>query len=259
MYRMMPASPAGTGRWLRPAAAAVVAGVIFALCGGYSAGQERALNEPPEGFEALFNGENLEGWKGLVGNPVSRARMTGSGLEDAQAGSDDDMRAHWSVVDGILVFDGGGHNLCTVKDYGDFELLVDWKIGDFGDSGIYLRGSPQVQIWDPAQWPVGSGGLYNNQTGRSDPLTCEDKPIGEWNTFRIIMIGDRVTVYLNGVLVADDVVMENYWEREKPIYPVGPIELQSHSTPLYFRNIFIREIPPYLINCLRRFLISADL
>ncbi len=154
------------------------------------------------------------------------------------------MHAHWKVVDGVLVFDGKGHSLCTAKDYGDFELLVDWKIEAGGDSGLYLRGSPQVQIWDLVQRPEGSGGLYNNKKGPSKPLKCADNPVGQWNTFRIIMTGERVTVYLNDVLVVDNVVLENHWEPDKPIYPVGQIELQSHNSPLYFSNIFIREIPP---------------
>jgi HEAT repeat protein len=201
------------------------------------------LNKPPEGFVALFNGKDLKGWKGLVADPPTRAKMTAEQLARAQAEADSSMRLHWSVQDGVLVFDGKGANLCTAKDYGDFEMLVDWKIEKHGDSGIYLRGSPQVQIWDPAQWPEGSGGLYNNQKGPSKPLRKADHPIGEWNTFRIRMVGDRVTVYLNDVLVVDSVTLENYWEREKPIYPTGAIELQSHSSPLYFRNIFIREIP----------------
>ncbi|UCE20658.1 MAG: DUF1080 domain-containing protein, partial [Candidatus Aminicenantes bacterium] len=105
-------------------------------------------------------------------------------------------------------------------------------------------GSPQVQIWDTAQWPEGSGGLYNNQIGPSKPLAVADYPIGEWNSFWIKMVGEKVTVYLNNVLVVDNVVMENYWERDKPIYPTGQIELQAHSTPLHFRNIYIREITP---------------
>ncbi|MFQ6038541.1 MAG: DUF1080 domain-containing protein, partial [Candidatus Aminicenantales bacterium] len=196
-----------------------------------------------EGFVPLFNGRNLEGWKGLVADPVRRARMSPEELAEAQAVADRRMRDHWKVVDGVLVFDGKGDNLCTVQDFGDFELLLDWKIEPGGDSGVYLRGAPQVQIWDPAQWPEGSGGLYNNTTGPSSPLQRADHPVGTWNTFRIKMIGDRVTVHLNGILVVDNVVMENYWERDKPIYPVGPIELQAHNTPLYFRNIYIREIP----------------
>jgi hypothetical protein len=201
------------------------------------------LNNPPEGFIALFNGKDLKGWKGLVADPPTRAKMTADELAKAQASADSSMRLHWSAQNGVLVFDGKGANLCTARDYGDFELLVDWKIEKNGDSGIYLRGSPQVQIWDPAQWPEGSGGLYNNQKGPSKPLRRADHPIGEWNRFRIRMIGDRVTVYLNNMLVVDSVALENYWEREKPIYPTGAIELQSHNSILYFRNIFVREIP----------------
>jgi hypothetical protein len=202
------------------------------------------LNQPPKGFVALFNGKDLAGWKGLVGNPKTRAGMSLQDLAKAQVKADEQMRAHWQVVDGVLVFDGRGHSLCTAKDYGDFELLVDWKIETGGDSGLYLRGSPQVQIWDPAQRPEGSGGLFNNKKVPSKPLKCADNPVGQWNKFRIIMTGEKVTVYLNDVLVVDNVVLENYWERDKPIYPVGQIELQSHNSPLYFSNIFIREIPP---------------
>ena len=195
-----------------------------------------------KGFVPLFNGRDLTGWKGLVGDPVSRSKMTQEELMEAQTRADEDMRKHWTVIDGILTFDGKGHSLCTARAYGDFEMLVDWKIQKQGDSGIYLRGSPQVQIWDPAQWPEGSGGLYNNQKHPNKPLKMADHPIGEWNTFRIKMIGERVTVVLNDVLVVDNVVMENYWDREKPLYLSGQIELQAHSTPLYFRNIYIREI-----------------
>ena len=192
-----------------------------------------------EGFVPLFNRRDLSGWKGLVGDPVKRAKMMPEELEKAQALADESMHVHWKVDEGILVFDGRGESLCTDKDYEDFELFVDWKIEEGGDSGIYLRGSPQVQIWGPDQSLDGSGGLYNNQKGPSKPLVRADNPVGEWNTFHIKMIGERVTVYLNGVLVVDDVVMENYWERDNPIYPSGQIELQAHNTSLNFRNIFI--------------------
>jgi HEAT repeat protein len=195
------------------------------------------------GFVPLFDGRTLAGWKGLVADPPARAKMTPQELAVAQAAADDRMRAHWSVSDGALVFDGHGESLCTNSDYGDFELLADWKIEKGGDSGLYLRGSPQVQIWDPDANPVGSGGLYNNQKGKSQPDERADRPVGEWNSFRVIMIGDRVTVYLNDKMVVDNVVLENYWERDRPIYPAGQIELQAHGNPLWFRNIFIREIP----------------
>jgi len=90
---------------------------------------------------------------------------------------------------------------------------------------------------------VGSGGLYNNQNNPSEPLVCADHQIGEWNTFRIKMVGERVTVFLNDALVLNNVVLENYWDRGKPIYPAGPIELQNHGNTLWFRNVFVREFP----------------
>jgi len=204
--------------------------------------EDQQLNVPPEGFTALFNGKNLDGWKGLVGNPVTRAKMSADELKAAQAKGDESMREHWKVADGALVFDGKGDSLCTAKDYGDFELYVDWKIKEKGDSGIYLRGSPQVQIWDPKFNPVGSGGLYNNQKNPSTPLVVADNPIEEWNTFYIKMVGENVTIKLNGKLVVDNVVLENYWERDKPIYPTGQIELQNHGNTLWFRNIYLREL-----------------
>jgi hypothetical protein len=208
-----------------------------------------ADNRPPEGFTPLFNGKDLAGWKGLVapeGGPPARAKMSPDELAKAQKKADDDMRAHWKVVDGVLTFDGKGQSLCTAKDYADFEMYVDWKIGPKGDSGVYLRGSPQVQIWDPSDKPaagVGSGGLYNNEKHPSKPQLKADNPIGQWNTFHLKMVGDKVTIHLNGKLVVDNVVLENYWERDKPIYPTGQIELQNHSNPLYFKNLYIKELP----------------
>ena len=214
---------------------------------GRAQGEEKAappkLNTPPPGFIAIFNGKDLAGWKGLVGNPKSRAKMSPEALAKAQARADEQMRKHWKVEDGVIVFDGKGRSLCTGKDYANFEMYVDWKILPNGDSGIYLRGTPQVQIWDLNRRKEGSGGLYNNQKNPRKPLVCADNPIGEWNTFYIKMVGERVTIKLNGKLVVDNVVLENYWERKKPIYPTGQIELQNHGNSLYFRCIYLKELP----------------
>ena len=200
-----------------------------------------------EGFVKIFNGVDLTGWQGLVENPVVRARMKPEELARKQAEADKKIALNWSVKDGCIVFSGEGDNLCSVKEYGDFELLVDWKISKGGDSGIYLRGSPQVQIWDIQRTDsgveIGSGGLYNNERNISNPLKVADNPAGEWNSFRILMIGEKVSVWLNGELVVDDVTMENYWDRSIPIFPKGLVELQAHGTDLAFRDIYIREIP----------------
>ncbi len=195
-------------------------------------------NTPPAGYSALFNGHDLANWRGLV-EPGPRARLSPEELVKAQAAADQRMRDHWHVVNGELVFDGGGDNLCSVEQFGDFDLWVDWKITKGGDSGIYIRSSPQVQIWDN---PIGSGGLYNNQRHAHDPLVVADNPIGQWNTFHIVMVGEEVTVWLNGKLVVDHTPMENYWDRSKPIFPTGAIELQNHGSTLYFRNIFVKGL-----------------
>ncbi|WP_169974828.1 3-keto-disaccharide hydrolase [Tautonia rosea] len=178
---------------------------------------ESQLNTPPEGFIALFNGTDLTHWK-----------------------SDNDAAEHWTVKDGILHYDGKGNSLVTAKDYGDIELYVDWKIGPKADSGIYLRGKPQVQIWDEPE--IGSGGLFNNKVGESKPLVVADKPIGEWNTFHIIMKGEKVTVFLNGEKVVDDVALENWPNYDGPIPAKGTVELQHHGNPLEFRNIYLKEL-----------------
>ena len=173
----------------------------------------RKPNVPPKGFVALFNGKDLKNWK-----------------------VDKDTAEHWSVKDGVLLYDGKGESLSTEKDYADFILCVDWKIEKGADSGIYLRGVPQVQIWDNKE---GSGGLWNNQKHPRKPLVVADKPLGEWNTFKIQMKGQNVTVHLNGKLVVDNVPLEPLGGRKK-----GPILLQDHGHPLWFRNIFLRELKP---------------
>jgi 3-keto-disaccharide hydrolase len=204
---------------------------------------------PPTDFTSVFDGKSLAGWKGLVDDPKRRATMTPTELANAQAVADKLMRADWKVEGGALVYRGTNFdNLCTVKDFVNFELLADWKIEPYSDSGIYLRGTPQVQIWDPYTQPTkngseaGSGGLYNNKKGGTNPLMVADKPIGEWNRFRIIMAGDNVHVFLNGELVVNDAALENYWQRDLPVFPFGPIELQAHKSVVWFKNLYIREL-----------------
>ena len=201
------------------------------------------------GFVSLFNGKDLTGWKGLVGNPIMRAKMSDTALQTAQAKADLKMKEDWVVKDGLLNYTGNlrGENLATVKEYGDIEMYIDWRIQEKGDAGIYLRGTPQVQIWDTSRREVGaqvgSGGLYNNQKNVSKPLVVADNKIGEWNTFHIIMKADKVTVYLNGILVTDNIALENYWNRTLPLFVKEQIELQAHGTFVSYRNIYLRELP----------------
>lgn len=225
------------------ALAFVIAGSLSSLLSA-----EDKLNVPPEGFTALFNGKDLTGWQGLV-TIKDRKTKPPEEIAKLQEAADKSMHEHWKVENGVLVFDGKGQSLCTAKDYGDFELLVDWKILKGGDSGIYLRGCPQVQIWD-TEWEEyfkhgaekGSGSLWNNKTNPRFPDVKADKPVEEWNTFHITMVGEKVTVKLNGQTVVNNVTMENLWDPGKPIYESGPIELQNHGNTLYFRNIYVKEL-----------------
>jgi len=202
-----------------------------------------------KGFVSMFNGKNLDGWQGMLlnGNPINIAKLSDKERAKLQVEANKKMHENWSVRDGQIIFNGKGANLVSKKIYKDFELIVDWKITKKGDSGIYLRGTPQVQIWDTSRVEVGaqvgSGGLYNNNKDNiRDPLKVADNPINEWNTFRITMIGQNVTVYLNGELVVDNVRMDNYWDRSIPIFESGTIELQAHGNELAFRDIYVREI-----------------
>ena len=209
------------------------------------------LSENPNegGYLPIFNGKNLDGWKGLVENPLKRASMSSKELTQAQQKADKEVAESWIVEDGVLLFTGKGNNLCTDKQYGDFDMFVDWKLypGPEPDAGIYLRGTPQVQIWDTARVnvgaQVGSGGLYNNKQNPGKPLVVADQKVGEWNTFRIRMVGERVSVWLNGALVTDNVILENYWDRSQPIFPMEQIELQAHGSKVAYRDIYLKEIP----------------
>jgi hypothetical protein len=269
-----------------------VAACLFVLLSGATAPARAEHNVPPAGYTALFNGKDLFGWYGWgTQDPTDLAKMTPEqradykrksvegGLVDAKgAARNDQINAHWRVEDGELVNDGQGLYLTTDRDYGDFDLWVDYKMLPLGDSGVYLRGIPQVQIWDSTEekkFPLGadkgSGGLWNNKSAAGKfPLKRMDRPFGEWNTLHIRMIGERVTVALNGEVVVDHAPLENFFANQKagyvaygkpgaaaggdaaklpngfmpdPAFPRGPIQLQTHGSAIRWRNVFIRDIP----------------
>jgi hypothetical protein len=217
---------------------------------------------PPAGFTALFNGKDLGGWRG--GDTFDHRKWLAMPEAERTAKNAEwtaDMKKHWSVEKGELVNDGNGKYATTEKDYGDFELLLEYKTVAKADSGIYLRGVPQVQIWDyteTAKFPIGadkgSGGLWNNSPGApgKDPLELADKPFGQWNKFRIVMVGARVSVWLNDKQVVDHALLENYYDRKTPVPVKGPIQLQTHGGEIRWRNVFLREIPADEANAILR-------
>src|SRR5947209_2563667 len=209
---------------------------------------------PPKGFIALFNGKDLGGWHGMPHfDPYKLDAMPEEERQAQLARWTDEAKKHWKVEKGELVNDGNGAYLTTDRAYGDIELLIEYKTVPLADSGIYLRATPQIQIWDytkeGGKWNLGadkgSGGLWNNAAGTPgrDPLVLADRPFGQWNSFRILMVGERVTVTLNDKLVVDFARLENFWNHKLPLPRTGQIQLQTHGGEIRWRNIFLREIP----------------
>jgi hypothetical protein len=208
----------------------------------------------PEGFRPLFNGKDLEGWFGWgTEDPRKLLAMSPDDLAGRMEASMEDIRKHWTVENGELVNDGHGLYLSTREFFRDFELRLEYQTVPTADSGVYLRGCPQVQIWDStleANFKIGadkgSGGLWNNSPGApgKDPLAKMDKPFGEWNSLRVVMAGEIVSVWLNGGLVVDRARMENYFDRGGPLPVRGPIQLQTHGGAIRWRNLFIRDLAP---------------
>lgn len=200
-------------------------------------------NVPPAGFVALFNGRDFSGWKVPAGD-----------------------NGHWKVVDGVIDYDArseasGEKSLWTVREFGDFTLLVDWRIKETpylnprvpyilpdgseardtlgkpfqmtlpdSDSGILLRGNAkyQINIWC---WPIGSGEMYGVRRDPAmppevragvTPRTQADHPVGQWNRYEITVRGGKVSVNLNGKSVLPGVTIPGLPAR-------GPLGLQHHG------------------------------
>jgi hypothetical protein len=224
-------------------------------------------NYKEKGYERLFNGKDLTGWKIPKGD-----------------------NGHWKVLDGVIDYDArseakGNKSLFSKQEFGDFKLHVEWRLkrhsglynmpvimpnGEYArdeegkvvrfmtpnaDSGILIKGAGQANIWC---WRVGSGEVWSTRNNkdlpteeraRAVPMFHADNPVGEWNAFDITVKGDRMTVYLNDILVIEDCLMPGMPEK-------GPIGLQHHggvvnketgemsgaSSLIQFRNIWIKEM-----------------
>lgn len=172
----------------------------------------------PAGFTDLIASRDLAGW------------------QDASTAAD-----HWKIENGELINDGKGTDLVTAKSYRNFELRLEWKIPLKGDSGVFLPGGQQVQIWAKDS---GSGGFVFDHKYTVSPTLAADKPLGEWNAFQIKLVDGKVTVTLNGKVVMQDVPVEKGFE-PPTLGPVeGPLRLQKspHNVMTAFRNVFIRAL-----------------
>ncbi|MGI9443712.1 MAG: 3-keto-disaccharide hydrolase [Rubripirellula sp.] len=245
-------------------------GVVIALVSCVLFGQEvRAQAEKEDGYTSLFNGKDLDHWVIPEGD--------GGHWKVLDGVIDYDSRSEAA----------GNKNLQTREEFGDFILKIDWRIKETSglydvpvvlsdgsylkdaagkkitiktpnaDSGIYLRGASKAQlnIWC---WPVGSGEVYGVRHKDTTPTEIRagvtprinaDNPVGEWNRFVIILVKDRVTVYLNDHMVLENAQLPDIPER-------GPIVLQHHGGPdqngklrpasslVQFRNVWIKSLDP---------------
>jgi hypothetical protein len=217
-----------------------------------SASSVFSQNNPPEGYKSLFNGTNLTGWYGRA--HVHPDEYNAMDEETRKQKIADDMisvKEDWVVHNGVLANRGKGLYLTTNDEFSDFELQIEYSTVPLADSGIYLKATPQVQIWDSTKeggkWSIGadkgSGGLWNNSPGAEgkDPLVLADRKFEQWNKFVIRQVGARTSVWLNDRLVVNHAIMENYWDRSKPLFQKGPIQLQTHGGLILWRNIFVKE------------------
>jgi hypothetical protein len=203
--------------------------------------------EQAAGWQLLFNGKDLTGWKGYK--------------KDAPG-------AAWVVEDGALALSAGGSgDLMTAAEYGPFELSLEWKISPKGNSGvIYLiheepdsantyNTGPEMQVLDNDGHADGkipshrAGALYDIET----PPDGAVKPVGEWNEARIVFIGSKIEHWLNGQKTAESSYGDEAWKKKVAAskfkqwkgfgtYPSGHIALQDHGDKVWYRNIKLKKL-----------------
>jgi hypothetical protein len=180
------------------------------------------------GFVPLFNGQDLTGWK----------------LRKA------DGHNSWSVEPGgvlknTVTKDVHGTDLVTEKKFWNFTVRYEYMVPDGSNSGFYLRGRHEIQILgDKGQGQPGKGGngaIY----GFKAPDVFASKPGGEWQTVEATIIGNKITVVLNGRKIHDNVecTVPTGSEIDRKVNEPGPIFLQGDHGTVSFRNLRIKELP----------------
>lgn len=155
---------------------------------------------------------------------------------------------NWKTSSNSMSYLGNRINsIQTQKDYENFEMYLEWKTT--GEAGISIRSIPEIGIGTKG----GSGALLGNKIHPSKPLVNADNKAGEWNTLYAKVVDDRVTIIVNGQTVARNTILENSISPTIPAYIKGKIELTGKNTPVEFRDLYIRELPPTPI-----FTLSSD-
>ena len=206
-------------------------------------------------FQPIFNGSDLTGWRGQFlapyDDPRKRINLEKEFLEEMTATANS-KAGNWTIADGALKCTRSGRGITTKDSYGDFELQLQYKVSPGCDSGILIRETQQIQIWDAddpglARYGAnkGSGSLWFSNDA-ADRLSIEraDKPTGEWNHMFIRMLRDRVSVWVNGKLVLNGGRVRDYWNPRANVVRRGAITLLASNKPAEFRHLAIRRLEP---------------
>lgn len=200
--------------------------------------------ERAAGWQLLFDGNSLEGWRGY---------------------NSEFMPTGWSVENGMLTRTGPGGDIITEQQFGDFELYLEWLVGPGGNSGVLVRavegqeevyhGAPEMQILDDAGHPDGRSPLTSagSNYGLHGAPHGIVKSAGEWNSSRIVVVNNQVEHWLNGDKVVEYELGSADWLRrvanskfaQWPEYgraSRGHIGIQDHGDRVSFRNLKVREI-----------------
>jgi len=200
--------------------------------------------EQKEGFKLMFDGKTLNGWRGY---------------------KDEKPSGGWRAEDGLLVRLGGGGDLMTTEQYADFEMRFEWKITEYGNSGVIYRvgttepypwhTGPEYQILDNGHHPDGKNPITSagSNYAVNEPVKDASRKIGKWNEGRIVAKGNHVEHWLNGVKVVDYEIGSADWNKRVQaskfgkIPPYGTVKsgyiaLQDHESVVVYRNLKIKRL-----------------
>ncbi|MBN2507154.1 MAG: DUF1080 domain-containing protein [Verrucomicrobia bacterium] len=180
------------------------------------------------GFEPLFNGKDLTGWK--LRNPKGHNSWT------VEPGG---------VLKNTVNKGEHGTDLVTEKKYWNFTVRYEFMVPDDSNSGFYLRGRHEIQILGDFKGGKTSAGGNGAIYAFKAPDVFASKPGNEWQTVEATMVGDQITVKLNGKTIHDRVVCRRATgsEIDNKVNEPGPIFLQGDHGTVAFRNMRIRELP----------------
>lgn len=202
---------------------------------GYAIDDLKSLLQklPEAAYAPVFGNET---WSVVALNPVEKASMKAKKIKKAEAAAAQTAAQVWKATEAGMAYAGGAAaTMGSGKNYENFELMFEWK-GE-GKAGLGVRSIPQIDLGGEKSGAL-SGNVENNA-----PAKVADNAAGEWNTVYVKVLNDRVTVNVNGVTTANNVILENVFDRNVPAFVEGQLMLIGEGAPIEFREMYMRELP----------------